>query len=61
MPSSLAGKVDESGELTEKEIIRAERNAGYISSRLREIQVSFLKNVFKSIVYVTPKVMNFGL
>ncbi|KFK35579.1 hypothetical protein AALP_AA4G009300 [Arabis alpina] len=33
------GEVDESGELTEKEIIRAERNAGYISSRLREIQM----------------------
>lgn len=33
------GKVDDSGELTEKEIIRAERNAGYISSRLREIQM----------------------
>ncbi|KAF8092110.1 hypothetical protein N665_0424s0042, partial [Sinapis alba] len=32
------GKVDDSGELTEKEIIRAERNAGFISSRLREIQ-----------------------
>ncbi|CAN8321772.1 unnamed protein product [Cochlearia groenlandica] len=33
------GKLDDSGELTEKEIIRAERNAGYISSRLREIQM----------------------
>ncbi|CAN7104695.1 hypothetical protein HID58_091281 [Brassica napus] len=33
------GKVDDSGELTEKEIIRAERNAGFISSRLREIQM----------------------
>lgn len=38
--SSLAGKAEDAGELTEKEIIRAERNAGYISSRLREIQVS---------------------
>lgn len=38
----LVGKVDDSGELTEKEIIRAERNAGFISSRLREIQVRFL-------------------
>jgi len=38
--SSLAGKAEDTGELTEKEIIRAERNAGYISSRLREIQVS---------------------
>ncbi|KAF8048017.1 hypothetical protein N665_2724s0007 [Sinapis alba] len=33
------GKLDDSGELTEKEIIRAERNAGFISSRLREIQM----------------------
>ncbi|KAL8170900.1 hypothetical protein V2J09_022704 [Rumex salicifolius] len=33
------GKMDESGEMTEKEIIRAERNAGFISSRIREIQV----------------------
>ncbi|CAD5315632.1 unnamed protein product [Arabidopsis thaliana] len=32
------GKAEDTGELTEKEIIRAERNAGYISSRLREIQ-----------------------
>lgn len=40
MSSSLAGKAEDTGELTEKEIIRAERNAGYISSRLREIQVS---------------------
>lgn len=42
MSDPLAGKVDDSGELTEKEIIRAERNAGFISSRLREIQVSSL-------------------
>ncbi|GKV30277.1 hypothetical protein SLEP1_g39104 [Rubroshorea leprosula] len=33
------GKVDDSGELTEKEIIRAERNAGVISSTVREIQM----------------------
>ncbi|PKI71534.1 hypothetical protein CRG98_008051, partial [Punica granatum] len=32
------GKVDDSGELTEKEIIRAERNSGVISNRVREIQ-----------------------
>lgn len=38
--------MDDSGELTEKEIIRAERNAGFISSRLREIQVSFLLKPF---------------
>lgn len=36
----LSGKVEEVGELTEKEIIRAERNAGFISDRIREIQVS---------------------
>ncbi|KAL3347173.1 hypothetical protein AABB24_021049 [Solanum stoloniferum] len=34
------GKVEEVGELTEKEIIRAERNAGFISDRVREIQVT---------------------
>ncbi|XP_010534850.1 PREDICTED: uncharacterized protein LOC104810318 [Tarenaya hassleriana] len=33
------GKTDESGELTEKEIIRIERNAGFISNRVREIQM----------------------
>ncbi|KAG7600623.1 Tetratricopeptide-like helical domain superfamily [Arabidopsis suecica] len=33
------GKAEDTSELTEKEIIRAERNAGYISSRLREIQM----------------------
>ncbi|XP_052186116.1 protein MET1, chloroplastic [Diospyros lotus] len=33
------GKVDEVGELTEKEIIRAERNSGVISDRVREIQL----------------------
>lgn len=42
----FAGKLEETGELTEKEIIRAERNSGVISNRVREIQVSiffFLK------------------
>lgn len=33
------GKLDFSGEMTEKEIIRAERNAGFISNRVREIQL----------------------
>ncbi|CAA6662787.1 unnamed protein product [Spirodela intermedia] len=33
------GKMDDGGELTEKEIIRAERNAGFISNRIREIQM----------------------
>ncbi|PIN18636.1 hypothetical protein CDL12_08696 [Handroanthus impetiginosus] len=33
------GKVEDTGELTEKEIIRAERNAGFISNRVREIQM----------------------
>ncbi|GLT82457.1 hypothetical protein SLE2022_008250 [Rubroshorea leprosula] len=33
------GKVDDSGELTEKEIIRAERNSGVISASVREIQL----------------------
>lgn len=33
------GKMDNGGELTEKEIIRAERNAGFISNRVREIQL----------------------
>lgn len=32
------GKTDYGGDLTEKEIIRAERNAGFISNRVREIQ-----------------------
>lgn len=36
----LPGKIDNSGELTEKEIIRAERNSGVISNKVREIQVS---------------------
>ncbi|XP_040992785.1 protein MET1, chloroplastic-like [Juglans microcarpa x Juglans regia] len=33
------GKQEDSGELTEKEIIRAERNSGVISNRVREIQL----------------------
>ncbi|OEL31466.1 hypothetical protein BAE44_0007517 [Dichanthelium oligosanthes] len=33
------GKWDGAGELTEKEIIRAERNSGVISNRVREIQL----------------------
>lgn len=33
------GKMDDGGELTEKEIIRAERNSGVISNRVREIQM----------------------
>ncbi|XP_030524203.2 protein MET1, chloroplastic [Rhodamnia argentea] len=33
------GKLEETGELSEKEIIRAERNAGVISNRVREIQM----------------------
>jgi hypothetical protein len=32
--------VEADGELTEKEIIRAERNSGVVSGRVREIQVS---------------------
>ena len=36
----VAGEVDYTGELTEKEIIREERNSGVISNRVREIQVS---------------------
>ncbi|KAL6979668.1 hypothetical protein U1Q18_021324 [Sarracenia purpurea var. burkii] len=40
----LARKVDELGELTEKEIIRAERNSGVVSSKVREIQMqNFLR------------------
>jgi hypothetical protein len=35
----MSGKWD-SGELSEKEIIRAERNTGNVSTKLREIQVS---------------------
>lgn len=33
------GKPIDTAELTEKEIIRAERNAGFISNRVREIQI----------------------
>ncbi|RLN33288.1 uncharacterized protein C2845_PM03G20910 [Panicum miliaceum] len=33
------GKLDDDGELTEKEIIRAERNSGVVSGRVREIQL----------------------
>ncbi|KAK1309932.1 hypothetical protein QJS10_CPA08g00133 [Acorus calamus] len=33
------GKLEDSGELTEKEIIRAERNSGVVSNRVREIQM----------------------
>ncbi|PIA54008.1 hypothetical protein AQUCO_00900529v1 [Aquilegia coerulea] len=33
------GKVEDTGELTEKEILRAERNSGNISQTLREIQM----------------------
>ncbi|KAI9398745.1 hypothetical protein POPTR_003G222200v4 [Populus trichocarpa] len=33
------GNMDYTGELTEKEIIRAERNSGVISNRVREIQM----------------------
>ncbi|KAF8398594.1 hypothetical protein HHK36_017525 [Tetracentron sinense] len=38
------GKLDNTGQLTEKEIIRAERNSGVISNRVREIQMqNYLK------------------
>uniref|UniRef100_A0A2N9H8D4 Uncharacterized protein n=1 Tax=Fagus sylvatica TaxID=28930 RepID=A0A2N9H8D4_FAGSY len=33
------GKLEERGELTEREIIRAERNSGVISNKVREIQL----------------------
>ncbi|KAF8395984.1 hypothetical protein HHK36_017595 [Tetracentron sinense] len=33
------GKLDKPGELTEREIIRAERNSGVISNKVREIQM----------------------
>lgn len=39
MNLNLSGKLEDGGELTEKEIIRAERNSGVISNRVREIQV----------------------
>lgn len=35
----LTGKLENTGEITEKEIIRAERNSGVVSNRVREIQV----------------------
>lgn len=37
---SSSGKWDGAGDLTEKEIIRFERNSGVVSGRVREIQVS---------------------
>ena len=39
----FTGKIETGGEFTEKEIIRAERNSGVVSSKVREIQVSFFK------------------
>lgn len=42
-----AGKIEDGGELTEKEIIRAERNSGVISNTVREIQVSSMINEAK--------------
>lgn len=39
---AFAGKMEQAGELTEKEIIRIERNSGVISNRVREIQVSMI-------------------
>ncbi|CAL5214276.1 unnamed protein product [Lathyrus oleraceus] len=33
------GKIETGGEFTEKEIIRAERNSGVVSSKVREIQM----------------------
>ncbi|KAK9157617.1 hypothetical protein Scep_004191 [Stephania cephalantha] len=40
------GKMENTGELTEKEIIRAERNSGVISNRVREIQMqNYLRKV----------------
>lgn len=38
----FSGKMEQTGELSEKEIIRAERNSGVISNRVREIQVSMI-------------------
>lgn len=38
----VSGKMEQTGELSEKEIIRAERNSGVISNRVREIQVSMI-------------------
>ena len=41
-----------SGKMTEKEIIRAERNAGFISNRIREIQVITLLSTSKSLIVI---------
>lgn len=38
--SYVSGETDQTGELTEKEIIRQERNSGVVGGRVREIQVS---------------------
>ena len=35
----ISGKLEQRGELSEREIIRAERNSGVISNKVREIQV----------------------
>ena len=42
----LPGQPIDAGELTEKEIIRAERNSGVISNRVREIQVYITWPIF---------------
>ncbi|KAG5025278.1 hypothetical protein AAZX31_08G122300 [Glycine max] len=39
MQKRYGKNIDSGGELTEKEIIRAERNSGFISNRVREIQM----------------------
>lgn len=40
------GKMDSTGELTDKEILRAERNSGVISKRVRDIQMqNYLKKM----------------
>ncbi|WCJ28797.1 protein containing PDZ domain a K-box domain and a TPR region [Euphorbia peplus] len=39
MQKRYGKKIDSTSELTEKEIIRAERNSGFISDRVREIQL----------------------
>jgi hypothetical protein len=49
----MSGKWD-SGELSEKEIIRAERNTGNVSTKLREIQVS-MTLCFTFFVFVTHR------
>jgi hypothetical protein len=48
------GKVDGDGDLTEKEIIRFERNSGVVSGRVREIQVS--RSVEASALYLQVSV-----